>query len=369
MKKSLIALAVAGVVSAPAFAATSNVDVYGVMNIGVFSVNSDVTGDDRHTNVSSQSSRIGFKGAEDLGGGLSAIWQIETGVVVDESAGLTSGRNTFVGLKGGFGTVLLGKHDTPMKMLGRKVDNFGDTYADSRNLLGSEAEDGTNLFDLRTNNTIAYISPNFSGLTVTAAYVADHQQVAFGTTPTSTTAPTECASGLDCNNNDAYSVTVDYTNGPLLLGAGYERHNIAGIDPAPDGAFDADSSMWRVVGGYSFGNFKLGAQYEKGTGDDDRANRKAWGLFANFAMGNVTLKANYLSVGEYDDSNDTGAKQYTLGADYALSKRTTAYALYAKVKNDTNAAFGVGGQTGSDSTVNNANTDPSVFGVGVKHTF
>ncbi|MBW8329416.1 MAG: porin [Thiobacillus sp.] len=362
MKKSLIALAIAGAVSAPAFAATSNVDVYGVMNIGVFSVDSDVTGEDRSTSVTSQSSRIGFKGAEDLGGGLSAIWQIETGVNVDEGGGFGGRRNTFVGLKGGFGTVLMGKHDTPMKMLGRKVDNFGDTFADSRNLLGTNADTGTSMFDLRTDNTIAYISPNFSGLTFIGAYVTDHNQTPDGA---------NCAVGLDCNDTDAYSVSADYTNGPLMVGLGYERHNVVDVLAVPEN--DLSRSMWRLVAGYSFGNFKLGGQYERGSGDTglDEADRNAWGLFGNYAMGNIVLKANYLSVGEYKGVDDSGANQYTLGVDYNMSKRTTVYALYAQVKNDNNAFFDLGRAQGLGDTTTTAagGEDPSVFGVGVKHTF
>jgi predicted porin len=364
MKKSLIALAVAGVVSAPAFAATSNVDVYGVMNVGVFSVNSDVAGEDRSTSVSSQSSRIGFKGAEDLGGGLSAIWQIESTVFPDESGSTLATRNTFVGLKGGFGTVLIGRHDTPMKMLARKVDNFGDTYADSRNLLGTSADTGASMFDLRTNNTIAYISPNFSGLTVIGAYVADH-----GVTGTGGT--NNCAVGLDCNDRDAYSLSAGYTNGPLMLGLGYERHNTTALVGGVSNT-EVDRSMWRLVGGYNFGNFKLGAQYERGSADEvlADADRNAWGLFANYAMGNIVLKANYLTVGDYKGMDDSGAKQYTLGADYVLSKRTTVYALYAKVKNDNNAEFDIGRAQGiGDTTTTTVGDDPSVFGVGMKHTF
>jgi len=76
MKKSLIALAVAGVVSAPAFAATSNVDVYGKLHVSVSAFNDQEAGVE-DMQVSSNASRIGFKGSEDLGGGLAAIWQIE----------------------------------------------------------------------------------------------------------------------------------------------------------------------------------------------------------------------------------------------------------------------------------------------------
>ena len=84
--------------------------------------------------------------------------------------------------------------------------------------------------------------------------------------------------------------------------------------------------------------------YEKASGDlgaanDNLADRKAWGLFANYAIGAVTLKANYLKADETSNVANSSAKQYTLGADYALSKRTTAYAFYAKVKNDSAAGL------------------------------
>src|SRR4030065_149657 len=105
MKKSLIALAVAGVVSAPAFAATANVDVYGRMHFAIEDTN--VSGTD--LDIKTNSSRIGFKGAEDLGGGLKAIWQIEQQFdatsINDTAFGGSSLRNTFVGMSGGFGTV------------------------------------------------------------------------------------------------------------------------------------------------------------------------------------------------------------------------------------------------------------------------
>ena len=139
MKKSLIALAVAGSFAAPAaFAATANVDIYGVMNIAI--EDTDVSG--RDLNVVDNFSRIGFKGSEDLGGGLKAIWQIESqlsnnaqdGVGGAYDAGTTGdslgNRNTFIGLSGGFGTVLAGRHDTPYKIATGKYDIFGDTIAD-----------------------------------------------------------------------------------------------------------------------------------------------------------------------------------------------------------------------------------------------
>jgi predicted porin len=351
MKKSLIALAVASAVSAPAFAATSNVDIYGILNVAVYSLNDngDLNGDSRNTSVTSQASRLGFKGTEDLGGGLAAIWQIESGFNADETNGTIGSRNTYVGLKSdSLGTILMGKHDTPMKMLGRLVDNFGDTMADSRNIMGSNAYNDQ-LFDLRTPNTIAYVSPSFSGLTVTGAYVADWN-VTNG-------------NSIDNNDTDAYSMNAVYQNGPLMAGAAYEKHN--------DGS-DNDK-MWRVVAGYKFGDASIAAQYENMSSNyDDVNDRAAYGIFGNYTMGAITLKANYLKAKNYKSSTASGAKQYSLGADYALSKRTTVYALYAKVSNDSNDGYfgmGIGGGTSDRIAPNNNGDDVSAFGIGVKHSF
>src|SRR5512139_678439 len=174
MKKSLIALAVAGAFAAPAFAATENVDVYGKVHVSVSvfdetvdtgtvdPITGAIVAEHRGTSdlqFSSNASRIGFKGAEDLGGGLAAIWQIESGVNLDEGSGNWASRNSFVGLKGGFGTVLAGNHDTPLKLVGRAVDLFGDTMADSRNVMGGGS-------DTRAKNVVAYITPSSSGFSV-----------------------------------------------------------------------------------------------------------------------------------------------------------------------------------------------------------
>lgn len=371
MQKKLIALALASAFAAPAFAATSNVDIYGVFNASVERIDSDVAGKDTSTSVNNNSSRIGFKGAEDLGGGLAAIWQIETGFNSDgtQASSFATTRNTFIGLKGGFGSLMVGKIDTPMKGLGRAVDNFGDGIADSRNILGTTPT-GANAWDQRTNNTIAYVTPNFSGLSATLAYVAD-TGTPFAAT---STVSGDCAAGLDCNKRDAWSGAVNYNNGPLMVGAGYEKHNSFVGAAAPFA--DVSAHIWRVVAGYSFAGAKIGGLYEKASGDtgtttvvNNGADRKAWGLFGNYAIGAVTLKANYLKADETNNVANSGAKQYTLGADYALSKRTTAYAFYAKVKNDSAASYGLGTAGTSNYSYGNLGVDPSVIGVGMKHSF
>lgn len=349
--KKILAIAIASAFAAPAFAATSNVDVYGIVNVSVNSIddNDDLNGSS-NISVTSNASRLGVKGSEDLGGGLSAIWQIESSINADEASGNLGGRNTFVGLSSKeMGTVLLGRHDTPMKGIGRKVDNFGDTLADSRNLLGSmDDDDGKNTWDLRPNNVIAYVSPTFSGLTVTGAYVTDWQTG---------------SNAIDDNEMNAYSLSAVYANGPLMVGGAYEKHN----------DYSFSEAMWRVVGSYAIGDLTLAGQFEKISSDDNAREHTGWGAFANYKIGAITLKANYLRAGDEKASfGSDGANQWTMGADYALSKRTTVYAFYVDVNNKEWGDYGLGtggGTTDRTSLSNLKGDDVSAYGIGLKHSF
>lgn len=329
MQKKLIALAVAGMFAAPAFAATSNVDVYGKLHMSVSNYDDQAAGADLQ--FSSNASRIGFKGAEDLGGGLSAIWQIEQTVGLDETgtSGGFASRNSFLGLKGGFGTALIGRHDTPLKSVGRKVDLFGDTVADSRGVMGLVS-------DTRPNNTVAYVSPSFSGLQVSAAYTNSSNN---NTNP-------------DTADNSLWSASVTYDNGPLFLGLGYsdgEQFDAAGID-----------REYSLAAGFTMGDFKVVGQYV--ANDNVAADYDAWMLGGAYTMGNIVLKANYME-GEVDGST-IDIKQWTVGADYKLSKRTSLYALYADGEN---VGFGYG--VGSSDRVAPAVEDLSVLSIGMIHTF
>jgi predicted porin len=324
MKKSLIALAVAGVVSAPAFAATSNVDVYGVMNYALQDTDATGVGMDVTDNVS----RIGFKGSEDLGGGLKAVWQIEQGITATNHTktgafGAAGLRNTFVGLAGGFGTALIGRHDTPYKIATGKYDIFGDTIGDYNNGAGGYTADSVALLnkthDARATNAVAYISPNFSGLTIAAAVVLEGQEGQFDAANKST---------------DALSLAAMYANGPLTVDVAYQD-------------VQKYSSAWKVGVGYKMGDLTVGAVYED---SDDSEDQQGWLLNAKYGMGPIALKAMYGQV-------EVGAQDrdlWALGADYSLSKRTTAYVVYANGNDDNNATNG---------------GDVSGWNIGMKHAF
>ena len=331
MKKSLIALAVAGTIAAPAaFAATANVDVYGIMNIAI----EDTDANNVDLDVVDNVSRIGFKGSEDLGGGLKALWQIEQQLNATSANQTAFGgagmRNTFIGLSGGFGTALIGRHDTPYKIATGKYDVFADTIGD----YNTGRLDGVSLLDngqdARANNAIAYISPTWSGFHFAAAVVTSMDQLNSGDT------------------TDAYSLAGLYANGPLTVDAAYQKVNSAGVGGADD------TKAMKIGAGYTFGDFKVGAVYEDVSdynGFDDRDSVQISGAYN---MGAITLKALY---GQADV--DLGAAEldqdlWAVGMDYALSKRTTAYVVYGNADDDIKA-------TNSG--------DVSGWNIGMKHSF
>jgi predicted porin len=346
MMKKILAAAIVSAFAAPAFAATANVDVYGKLHMSV-SYFDDQPSDVNDVQISSNASRIGFKGAEDLGGGLSAIWQIESTVNLDEGNGNFATRNSFIGLKGGFGTALIGHHDTPLKLVGRAVDLFGDTMADSRQVMGGGS-------DTRAKNVVAYMTPNMGGFGIAAAYSTD----LVNTTP---------AAVYDKDDRGVYNLNATYNNGPLYLGLGYgdgDGHEAIGL-----------GSHMRAAAGFTMAGLKFVGQYDKLKDDSSTVGTQAgdfdaWMLGAAYTMGNVVLKANYME-GEFDgDLNRAGydVEQWTVGVDYNLSKRSSVYALYSNGKNVT-----MGGAASSDPVVGTgmspATGDISVISLGMVHTF
>jgi len=362
----ILAIAIASAFAAPAFAATANVDIYGSINLSVENV--DNGADSWNRMVTNNNSFFGFKGSEDLGGGLKAVWQLETNVNFDsnqsnaaDAGNLYGTRNTYIGLAGGFGTVLAGTHDTPYKMSTGPLDIFVGTLGDYNGVFGAAAGNPSALFDLRTGNTIAYVSPTFGGFDIKAAYVMGLE------------APEPA--GQDASS--AYSLSGTYKNGPLFATAAYEKHNSVGTAACNPGATclgsgTLDRDAWKIGAGYTIGDFKIGALYESIDGDTGTSvAHDSWGLNAAYSMGAITLKASYAKAGEIDNAagnevNNSGADMWALGADYALSKRTLVQLTYAKMDNDSAGTWNLGQGPQVDGA---AGEEVSGFSLGVKHTF
>jgi predicted porin len=418
MNKKLLALAVAGAFVAPvAMADTSNVVIGGQMHFSLDSLDGkNAAGTDltNKVNVSSNASNIYFKGTEDLGNGLSAFWQVQTYFSAGGTGntdttngsvdGVSSG-NTFVGLEGkSWGKVLLGKHESPFKLISRKVDLFNNQIGDTRNLVSNASGAANAIYsagwDLRPQNVIAYGTPNFNGFSALVAYVSNVGTGAAIDSPSNTaqtcglntTGGTVCTSGNVTNNNavNAWSANATYENGPIFVGLGYEKHNLSKLSTAA-AANHSDEKAWRLAGGYNFGDFKVVGLYQRESGlcvgtitgcaaNGTDAKRTTWGLGGAYKMGANTLKLQYYRAGDLSNSgltneSDTGANLWSLGVDHALSKRTTVYAAYARTNNDRYAmysAFG-GGHGDNPGTVTPTATqdskDPSGFSLGVIHNF
>lgn len=368
MNKNILAIAIAAAVAAPsAFAAAT---VYGQAHMAVIQ-QSDIAGaggaSASQTNVASNSSRLGIKGSEDLGAGLKAVYQMEftvgmdgeTGSNTNNTAGFNGLRNTFVGLGGGFGTVLLGKHDSPIKMVGRKYDVFGDQMGNSRNLTNGNGAIGRAV-DGRHNNVIAYQSPTFNGFSALVALVpgggVDDTAVnePFSNTP---------------NKQNAWSVMADYKAKAFGVSLGH---------------IAADN----VTAGNNFAATRLGAEYTMGalkvvglyqTADFSAANTRAmnsYGLGAAYKVTTAgTIKGQYFIA---ENSANAGAAKndadmITVGYDHAMSKNTTAYFNYAMVNNK-GAAAAYTTSMGNSGVGDNVSAvaggkDNSAFSVGVIHKF
>ncbi len=324
MQKKIIALAVAGILAAPV-AAQAGVEVYGKarLSVGVIS-NDDTTAnrEDSKLSISSHASRLGFKGTEDLGNGLKALWQIERGVDFTDKSTTLSVRNTFAGLAGDFGTVLLGSHDTPYKMATGSLDPFADTFADYNAVIDSDN-------DARSKNILVYLSPDMSGLTMAAALITDFADDNL----VDTTAAEQ----------RAISLAGMYKNGPLDASLAYQQVNeYVGTE---------DLSAVKLGVGYALAAVtKLGLVYENVdmgnvVGDQSNVYFSAThglgdGMTANFALG---------QKGDMGNTSDSGATFFAVGVNKALSDKTELYALYTKIDGDKNAnnvyGLGVGNQS------------------------
>jgi predicted porin len=374
MQKKLLTIAVAAALVAPV-AAMADVTVYGQMHFSydwvdgapaAGTTNKDVSED--ATGVSRES-RIGFKGSEDLGGGLKGIWQIEA--KVDNAADKVAWRNTFAGLSGGFGTVLAGRHDTPYKLSTGKIDPFTDRVGDYNMLIGSF--NGSVMSDERAPQTIAYVSPNFSGFSGAIAYVSHYFNQ-----------PTAGAGAVTWEGDDndrAVSAMVMYDNAGFFASAAYEwveGNNVLGALGAPASALGSSkeptSTAIKVGLGYTFSGFTVGGVYENIDLDSNKSgessvDRDAFYFTGSYAFGPSAIKGFYGWADDVEDTKNTGADMWGVGYDYNLSKRTTLYALYTGINNEGAGRYGANSGQGLGSAYQSVGHNLNVYSVGVIHKF
>lgn len=327
MKRNALAIAVAGLMAAPvASFAELGPTLYGQGHVSLDLVNNDENTD---LNVSSNSSRIGVKGSHDLGNGLAAIYLMEWTVNMSGDGGSSntlSSRNRYVGLKSDtYGTLVAGKHDTPEKVVGRKVDLFWSTQlGDNRSI--------TNLngFDARTPNTIGYISPNFGPVHIFAAYVSDSE---FGNSKPGNT---------DDHKNNAYSGALIFDqNGLYLAAAG----TIANINDNVNTVSKDSTSSIRGVAKYTMNDwtFTFLAEKDYDIGFTNGDDQFLMGGGVAYKMGNNVFKGQVYWADETELVDSSGSIMYAAGWDYYFSKAVQVYLQGVYMYNDDNAANKIGG--------------------------
>jgi predicted porin len=354
MQKKIIALAVAGLVSGAAFA-QSNVTVYGAVDLGeswVSISNPNPTSDQSTVaRLDNNSSHIGFKGVEDLGNGLKAVFQLETGINPDSGTGWGASRDSYVGLSSGFGTVVAGTLTHPLRALGSKVELMPAAagIGTMASVTGTFAGIKTGADD-RANNAVAYVSPNFSGFTVTGAYVNGEFN----------------PNGAGTGNASQWQLAAAYENGPIYVAGGYHSvENALGVSAA-------DAAVWRLAGAYDFGGmFKVTGLWDN-TDIDGIGDRNAWSLGGAFMTGPHTIGLEYASAEDISNTPgvNTGSDIWSLVYSYNLSKRTMIHARYSAISNESGSAVNF---YNNAVTANGQNLvaggDVDGFMVGIRHTF
>ncbi len=318
MNKTLIAaavLATLGTLGTSAFA-QSTVQIYGRLNL---SVERQKLGNTNDWVMQNSSSRIGFKGTEDLGGGLKAGFQLEHGFNPKNGTQSQSAfwaRQSEVNLGGGFGMVRLGNFTS-------EAYYATSDYIGMHNHETGTSADAFYAYIGRNTGKLAYRTPSFGGATVEVAI-------------------TEAGS----NPDRTIDLAANYDAGPLHLGFGYEKNG------------DAKQFAGRVL--YELGAFTVGATVQRdtdgwGAGFGNRTNFRVSGMYA---LGNAELHANVGRTSDYSNAGPDSASQFTLGVNYNLSKRTKVYSFYTKLSGD-----------GADFYANNSTGVNSSFAVGVRHNF
>lgn len=342
MQKKLIALAVAGLVAAPAFA-QSNVTIYGIADVGFFHANGSGTKVNAIDTGGFSGSRIGFKGTEDLGNGLKALFTLEYKINPDEDSGVggtkNSSRQTFIGLTGSFGTVVAGRLQPMAKTF---VDTF-DPIASTSFSPTYDLHKGTIHTGIRLNNAVAYVSPTMSGFT---------GQVAYSFAGAGTTGDVAYAD----DQERILGLAGMYSNGPI--GAGVVYHRVTNVNNVSAN----DSKDWALGGSYDFGVVKLMGLYGRHKDDAADTTDKTWTLGGQVPVGAAdTIYVGYTKLKA--DGSDMDAKGWALQYSHNMSKRTMLYAGYSRISNDDAATESVAGITAA------AGDSSTRFGVGMRHTF
>ena len=358
MKKSLIALAV--LAASGAAMAQSSVTLFGIVDTAVGYVdNANAAGDSVYglTTSGNATSRLGFRGVEDLGGGLKAGFWLEGEIFGDNgnANGFNFQRRSTVSLMGGFGEVRMGRELTPSYSKTSSYDLFGQTGIGQ--FMGwrdwaTNSDVGTTVptadaSNVRASNMISYFTPNFGGLTAGLGYGFDEQ-----------------TTGKAGRYVGGY---VAYDNGPLSLAASYDQRDL-NVDVPVVGSAVLDRDTFTLGGSYNLNVVKLNAIVQqskyKALGESEKVNAYALGVSAPVGAGEVKLQ-----YALYDNKIiESKAHHISLGYVHNLSKRTAVYGTVSYMDNKDDSNLGLQAKNLSTGGPGRGESQTGVQ-VGVRHSF
>ena len=374
MQKKIIALAIAGLASTAAFA-QSNVTIYGIADVGYAHMRED--GKKSMNNVDSgllAGSRIGFKGVEDLGNGLKALFTLEYALALDANSGLgyadtpwssTTARQQFAGLASNMGTLIAGRLQTAGYDFACAYSPVAGGAFNTTDRIGAATVISCGSGG-RANNAVAYVSPSFGGVTV----ALNHAQL---------TESKNAVGNTTGENTRADLVQVSYNNGPASASVIYSKVNggdsVNGINGSATIVAN-DIREYGVGASYDLKVVKLSALYQNQKSHAASAlqgkNDSKWSVGAAVPVGSAgTVLASYAHSYINQTSAPDNVQAATLAYTHALSKRTKLYAGYTFLKNDNAATKSVYGSTaaGTGNFAPDAGGNGSIIGAGINHAF
>ncbi|MGH8668470.1 MAG: porin [Burkholderiales bacterium] len=396
-KKTAVALAVGAMFAAPALAQTSSVQIYGKFypQFAIAKTSSPTaagavpsnlvtsTGGEhaRRNSVDTQNSYIGFRGNEKLGGSLAVIWQIEQAITFDSPSEFWANRNSFLGLRGGFGTLKFGNMDTIYKEYGDQFSMFGinsGNFTSASNTLSmiGVGRDNSARFHERRESSVQYETPEFGNFTFGVQYGPDE---------------TKGNPGTDTDAS-LWSYGVKYEADRLYVSVHQERHNDffggsnnatavanSGANPSSKDTGTRLSVAYKLTKEHTLTADIARLEYDEsgqgGAGEFENYERTNFsvGWEARWGGGPFRTGIQYIKMNEGKCSLTGGVacntdgldgSQVSLGAAYDLSSRTFLYALFARLANGESAQFD-NWANGSPSR----GTSVTQMAVGVQHRF
>ncbi|WP_294637578.1 porin [uncultured Aquabacterium sp.] len=348
MKKTLLALA--AIAASSAAFAQSSVSLYGVVDASVESIKGNDTTVSRVSSDNLATSRLGFKGTEDLGGGLKAKFVLETALKSDTGAQGNSARfferAAWAGLAGGFGELRLGRQDSSAGLLAGNTSLLGAQAYDDLKIAKTYAGDGYR----RLDNAVTYLLPTLvKGLSAQVQY--------------STAAGTSGATGTEAYGNDqgkTWGFNVAYAADGVVAGVGYVNGKFN-----PAGSVKDTGVL--AYAGYDFAVAKLTGYYNMDKQTDAAEIRRLIGVRLDvpvskeFAVQASVSKVKNTTLATRGD--DDNATIVAMKGVYSLSKRTAVYGLFTNVNNSDNANLVVSGATAGFGKTSRG------LAVGVSHQF